>query len=223
MITFTSIMGLAAGVGLILLPMMMFQLYRNRIQSFDGWALNFGGLALTLLIFGGYMSLTWPLKDPEKFKNFMFGELTFLMGILLLITAIFLWKRGDTILEKREQAVDYLFQVAQPLSVFVFAVGLALLMNSIGAIQYKVFSFAPPQEPILGTWPRPLVNFILCSLYVIPTIGCLLTLPAVYMKSHKLMKIACSTWLITGIGWLIVATVVYYTHIAMDFNFRAGL
>lgn len=222
MITFTSIMGLAAGVGLILLPMMMYLLYQNRIQSFDSWALSFGGLSLILISFGGYMSLTWPLKDPEKFKNFMFGELTCLMGILLLITAIFLWKRGKTVLDQGEQAIDYLFQAAQPLSIFVFAVGLALVANSIGAVQYEIFTTAPPQEPILGTWPKPLINLSLCALFILPAIGCLLTLPAIWMKSHKLMKLACSTWFVTGIGWVIIAVVVYYTHIAMDFNFRAG-
>ncbi|SHF01503.1 Protein of unknown function [Seinonella peptonophila] len=220
MITYTTIMGLAAGVALILLPMLAYQLYKNRIQTFDVWALTFGGLGMILTISGGHMSLFWPLQSPEKFKNFMFGEMTCAFGVLLILAAVYLWKRGNSVLAKGDQALDHLFTVAQPVSVFVFALGLALTAITIGAIQFEVFATAPSQEPILGTWPKSLVNLSLCALYALPAIGCLVTLPAVWVRSQKLMMVACSTWFVTGIGWLLVAVVVYYTHIAMDFNFR---
>lgn len=228
MITYTTLMGLASGLGLILVTALGYKLFfkKQAVRSFEGWALSFGGLGAVLTLLSAHMTITWPLQDPERFKNFMFGELNLMFGVLLLMAAFFLWRRGDTLAaaagKKADDVAAYLLTVSRPVSWIVFGLGLALAACAVGAFQYEVFATAPGQEPILGTWPKELVNFSLCMLYVLPAIGALLAPWAVYTQKRSVMSAMGIAFLLTGIGWLSVAALVYYTHIAMDFNFRAG-
>lgn len=218
MITYTTIMGLVVGISLMLVPYFMYLLFTRKTEvTIVSWSATLGGLGATLVLFGGAMSLTWPLKDPEKYKNFMFGEPVFMLGILLIVAAVVLWSQGTHL------NAETIFNFARPASFIIFALGLALSALTIGAVQYEVFATAPPQEPLLGTLPKSLVNLSLCSLFAIPAFGCLAATAGIWFKSIRFLKVAGVSWFIAGAGWLIVSVVVYYTHIAMDFNFRAGM
>lgn len=221
MITYTSLMGLAAGLGMVLITLLGYKLFikKEAIPTFDGWALSLGGLGGILTALGLHMTLTWPLQSPERYKNFMFGEPILLLGVLFLLAAFFLWRRGDLLRKAADS--KYLTAVMAPMSLIIGGIGLALSALTLAAIQYQVFATAPPQEPILGTWPKPLVNGILTALYALPAIGCLVAPFAMRSRNRVLMTITGSAWMLAGIGWIIAAVVVYFTHIAMDFNFRA--
>lgn len=220
MITYTSLMGLAAGLGMVLVVLLGYKLFfkKQSIVTFDGWALAFGGLGFILTALSLHMSLTWPLQAPERYKNFMFGEPVLLLGVLLMLAAIFLWRRGAKLHDV--SARTYMAAVIAPVSWIIGGTGLALAALTVAAFQYQVFATAPAQEPILGTLPKPLVNAMLASLYALPALGCLLAPFAIYTRNRIAMAIVGSTWLLAGIGWIVTAVVVYFTHIAMDFNFR---
>lgn len=231
MITYTTLMGVAAGLALILITRLGYKLVyrREAVRSFEGWALAFAGLGSILTLLSAHMTLTWPLQAPERFKNFMFGELNLAFGVLLLLAAFFLWLRGEKLLvlmtagaAKANEARAYILSVIRPVSWIVFGLGLALTACTVAALQYKVFATAPPQEPLVGTMPKDLVNLSLSMLYALPAIGALLTPLAVYKRNRSVMATVGIAFFVTGIGWLVVGALVYYTHIAMDFNFRAG-
>lgn len=230
MITYTTLMGMAAGVAMILVVLLGYKLFykRTAVTTFDGWALSFAGLGGILTVLGAHMSIVWPLQDPERFKNFMFGEPVFVLGVLLLLAAFFLWRRGDLLVDllgvkggdRQEKAQMYLGSVMQPVVWIVFSLGLVLAACTVAAFQYEVFATAPSQEPVLGTWPKGLVNASLSLLYALPALGCLLAPLAFYVRSRNVLAVTGIALFLTGIGWLAVAVLVYYTHIAMDFNFR---
>jgi hypothetical protein len=227
MITYTTLMGLAAGVAMILLAVLGYKLFykRTAIATFDGWALSFTGLGSILAILGAHMSIAWPLQNPERFKNFMFGEPVFALGVLLVLAGFFLWRRGDTLVamlsgKGDEKARAYLLAVMQPIVWIVFALGMALAACAVGAFQYEVFGTAPTQEPLFGTMPKSLANAFFSMFYVLPALGCLLAPLALYGRNRIVMMISGGAIFLTGLGWLAIAVFVYYSHIAMDFNFR---
>lgn len=229
MITYTTLMGLAAGLAILLVTILGYRLFykRTAVTSFDGWALSFAGLGGILTVLGAHMSIAWPLQNPERFKNFMFGEPVFVLGVLLVLAALFLWRRGDMLVDMlsaksdgQEKVQVYLAAVIQPVVWIVFGLGLALAACTVAAFQYEVFATAPSQEPIFGTLPKSVVNISLCLLYALPAIGCLLVPLAFYSRNRAAMAVSGIALFLTGIGWLAVAVLVYYTHIAMDFNFR---
>lgn len=229
MITYTTLMGLAAGLAMVLVTVLGYKLLykRSAIVSFDGWALSFGGLGAILTVLGAHMAIAWPLQNPERFKNFMFGEPVFVLGALLVLAAFFLWRRGDMIIQMLEgkggtqqKAQAYLTAVVRPVTWIIFGLGLVLAACTIAAFQYEVFATAPSQEPILGTWPKGLVNAGLSLLYALPAIGCLLAPVAFYTRHRSALALSGIALFLTGVGWLAVSVLVYYTHIAMDFNFR---
>jgi uncharacterized membrane protein len=229
MITYTTLMGFAAGISMILVTVLGYKLFykQAKVDTFDGWALSFAGLGGILTVLGAHMSIIWPLQAPERFKNFMFGEPVLVLGVLLLLAAFFLWRRSDMLItllhgtkSQQKDARNHLFAVIQPVSWIIFGLGLVLGACTIAAFQYEVFATAPAQEPILGTLPKALTNTALSMLYALPALGCLLVPVAFYLRSRKVMLASGLLILLTGIGWLAVATLVYYTHIAMDFNFR---
>ncbi|MEU8226335.1 DUF981 family protein [Kribbella sp. NPDC048915] len=230
MITYTTLMGFASGMGILLVVQLGRRLLvspRAGIVSFDGWALSFAGLGAILTVLGGHMSVAWPLQNPERFKNFMFGEPVVVLGVLLLSAGFFLWRRGDALVAMlgpkgavSEEVRTYLATVLRPVVWIVFGLGLVLAACAAAALRYEVFASAPPQEPLLGTLPKSLVNLPLCALYVLPAVGCLLAPLAVIGRSRGAMAVTGVTLSLTGLGWLAVAVLVYYTHVGMDFNFR---
>ncbi|MCX0269210.1 DUF981 domain-containing protein [Nocardia zapadnayensis] len=228
-ITYTTLMGLAAGLGMILLCTLGYHLYRQEsLPTFDGWAFSFAALGGILTVLGGHMTLTWPLQAPERFKNFMFGEPLLLFGVLLIAAAVFLRRSGTDLLElcrneSGNKAFDsYLLALLRPVVWIVFAMGLVLTACTVAAFQYDVFATAPQQEPLFGTGPmKRFLSVALCLLYALPAVACLLVPFVFYTRNRPAMAVSGIALFISGAGWLATAVLVYYTHIGMDFNFRS--
>lgn len=229
MVTYTTLMGMAAGLGMMLISTLGYRIYKQKsVPSFDGWALSFAGLGGVLAALGVHMTLSWPLQSPERFKNFMFGEPILIFGILLMLSAFFLWRRGQLLLDLRrsengdDEFNSYLTAVLWPVVWIVFGTGLVLAACTVAAFRYEVFATAPRQEPVLGTEPtKSILNMILCLLYALPAVSCLLVPLVFYIRSRMMMAVGGVSLFLAGIGWLAVAVLVYYTHIGMDFNFRS--
>ncbi|MFI9537626.1 DUF981 family protein [Nocardia fusca] len=229
MITYTTLMGVAAGLGMILLCTLGYHLYAQKsLPTFDGWAFSFAALGGILTVLGGHMTLTWPLQSPERFKNFMFGEPLLLFGVLLIAGAVLLRRNGANLLELRrnddgnKEFVSYLLALLRPVVWIVFAMGLVLAACTVAAFQYDVFATAPQQEPFFGTGPmKSFLSVSLCLLYALPAGACLLVPLVFYTRNHLAMAVSGITLFISGAGWLAIAVLVYYTHIGMDFNFRS--
>jgi uncharacterized membrane protein len=64
-IEYNTLMGVAAGLALILVPMLARKLYLRKKVSPEGWALSFGVLGLILAVLGGHMSMAWPLFNAN--------------------------------------------------------------------------------------------------------------------------------------------------------------
>jgi uncharacterized membrane protein len=218
-------------VALVLVACLGYKLFykREAVQSFDGWVLSFGGLGALIVLLGGYMTLALTIPAPNVFKNVLFGGTALAFGVLLLMAATYLARRGEKLAsmmqggkDKKEEAITHMLHVCRPASWFVFAIGLALASVAVGALQHNIFGGAPPQEPLLGTAPSGLVNFyITASLYILPAIGALLAPLAVYTQSRKVMAIVGTAWFLGGVGTLLLGAFVFYAHIAMEYNFRA--
>lgn len=231
--TYTELIGVVAGVALILVACLGYKLFNKKpLQSFDGWALSFGGLGFILTLLGTHMLFATPLAPQEEsFKNILFGGFALPFGVLLLMASFYLWRRGNELAEmmkagrdKAEAALTQILSVARPVSWFVFAIGIALAGVAVGAFQRDIFGSAPTQEPILGTGPSGLINFYIASvLYVLPAIGALLTPLAVYTRNRTASSLVWLAWLLGGIGLLALGAFVFYAHIIMEFNFRAGV
>ncbi|GAA3981152.1 DUF981 domain-containing protein [Actinomadura viridis] len=219
---YTTLMGVAAGTALIVLVLLGVELHKGKVTTFGGWALGLAVPGLLLTVTGLHMTLTQSIKlEGEVFKNSIFGELSAAFGVLALAAAFYLWRRGEPLLA-RPDLVDHLYVIARPVSIMVFGLGLGLLACTIGAFDYQIFATAPQAEPIMGTWPKWLVNTGLSSLLALPAVGALLAPVAIWRANRRLLGIAGVAFFAAGVGWVLTGALVYYTHIAMDFNLRAG-
>ncbi|MEV0367145.1 DUF981 family protein [Nocardia fusca] len=229
MITYTTLMGVAAGLGMILLCTLGYHLYAQKsLPTFDGWTFSFAALGGILTVLGGHMTLTWPLQSPERFKNFMFGEPLLLFGVLLIAGAVLLRRNGENLLELRrnddgnKEFDSYLLALLRPVVWIVFAMGLVLAACTVAAFQFDVFATAPQQEPFFGTGPmKSFLSVSLCLLYALPAVACLLVPLVFYTRNRLAMAVSGIALFVSGAGWLATAVLVYYTHIGMDFNFRS--
>ncbi|MEU8264127.1 DUF981 family protein [Micromonospora sp. NPDC048999] len=217
MCMYTTMMGLSAGAGLILVALLGRELHRGEVASLDGWALALGTAGVLLAVSGLHMVLTQSIGlEGEQFKNEFFGGLTAPFGFLLIAAAIFLWRRGDDLLA-RPDPVGRLYAAAGPPAVLVLGLGLSLIAVTVAAFQHEIFATAPVQEPILGTAPKWLVNAGLSSLFGLPGVGATLAPIGVWLRNRPLMAISGVAFTAAGAGWMLTGALVYYTHIGMAF------
>lgn len=218
--TYNTVMSVAVGAGLILLVWLGRELIRNpRDIVPEGWALAFGVLGLILTTTGLHMTLTWPLAAGGfPYDNIIFGETSLAFGVLLLAASVYAWFRGKTVLAT-EGALEHLRQVARPVSVFVFGMGLGLIGIAIAGVRYQLFA-APPEEPISGAFAEwPLVEAIfMSSLIALVGIGAILFPFALQAVRSGLWKIIGWVWGITGIAFLLFGAMNFFTHIGLIVN-----
>ncbi|MDN5901157.1 MAG: DUF981 domain-containing protein [Brachybacterium sp.] len=234
--TYNTIMSLAAGAGLVTLVLFVRDLLRHRTEdpvSTDGWALTFGALGSILTLSGLHMSLTWPLAAGGfAFDNVIFGETSLGFGVLLVALALFLWKRGDRILES-PSPVSEVSRAARPLSIFIAGLGLALLAIMFAGIVYQLFA-APPQEPISGAFAEwPIVEAIFMSLlFGLVGVGAVLaplairslvSLPSsagedTSTQVPAIAQVVGVLWLVTGLVFVLFGAMNFYTHIGLIVN-----
>lgn len=218
--TYNTIMSVAAGAGLILLVLLGRELLSRRAVVPDGWALAFGVLGLILSTTGLHMTLTWPLAAGGfPFDNIIFGETSLGFGVLLLAAAFYLWRRGAAL--SGEGALERILKVAQPMSIFVFGMGLGLFGIAVAGVTYQLFA-APPQEPITGLFAAyPLVEAIFISgLFALVGLGAVLFPFA--LKEHTgisaIGKIIGVSWGLAGVAFLVFGAMNYFTHIGLIVN-----
>ena len=223
MILYNTIVGLAAGVGLLLVAQLLKRFAEGKKVQPDGFALVFGITGFIQTVLGLTISVTWPYTKVLH-ANIMLGEPALAFGVLLMAAAFFLWRKRDTVMdlgqanEKSAKAAAYLLAVLRPVSVWVFATGL-MMASLVVAIIYYQLGHAPPQEPISGyfgdTWVEPGFLALLWSLI---SIGALLTPMAVAKWNSKGMNIVRLCWTVAGGLLVLFSAMNYFTHIGLLMN-----
>lgn len=216
--TYNTLMAVAAGCGLLLVVALGYRLVKGRPTVADGWALAFGVLGLILTTTGLHMTLTWPLAGQGfPFDNIIFGEPSLAFGVMLLATAFYLWRRGDTLGEP--DPLGAAARVAGPLSLFVFAMGLACFAIAAAGLRYQLFA-APPQEPITGVFAgTPAVEAAFISLlYVLVGVGAVLFPFVLRARRGPLLIITGGAWGLAGVVFLLFGALNYFTHIGLIVN-----
>ena len=223
MILYNTIVGLAAGVGLLLVAQLLKRFAQGEKLQPEGFALAFAITGFIQTVLGLAISVTWPYTKVRH-ANIMLGEPALAFGVLLLAAAFFLWRKRDTVLdlgqadEKSAKASAYLLAVLRPVFVWVFATGL-MMASLVVAIIYYQLGHAPPQEPISGyfgdTWVEPGFLALLWSLI---SIGALLAPTAVANWNSKCMNIVRLCWTVAGGLLVLFSAMNYFTHIGLLMN-----
>ncbi|MEU3456494.1 DUF981 family protein [Micromonospora sp. NPDC006766] len=219
--TYNTIMALAAGSGLLLIVALGWQMLTDRPIAAEGWAIAFAVLGTILFVTGLHMTLTWPLAPGGfAFDNIIFGEPSLGFGTLMLGAAIVLWRRGrvfaEASLEDGGPRTEQVRRLVWPISIFVFALGLACFGIAAAGWTYTLFA-APPQEPISGAFADyPLIEATFISgLYVLVGIGAVLTPFALIRLNRVLLAIVGVAWAIAGIAFTLFGALNYFTHIGL--------
>lgn len=229
--TYNTIMALAAGVGLILVAFFIYELLQSvknkKPLNTDSFALAFAVSGIIQFCTGLHMTLTWPLaKGGFAYDNIIFGETTLPFGVLLLVAAFYLWKRGKGIGEA-ENPLLAVAQSAKPVSIFIGALGLELFAITMAGLIYRLYA-APVQEPISGFFsPYPWFEAIFLSvLFFLAGLGAFLTpIAAFQIASGKTetsgisaIKTSMVCWAISGVAFMLFGAMNFYTHIGFILN-----
>lgn len=223
MTTYNTIMSLAAGAGLITLVYFGRALATQKDLHLESWSMAFAAPGIILFITGMHMTLTWPFAKYFPFDNIIFGEPSFGFGVVLLIAAFYLWKRGRTIAESTDPAA-YLAKVSRPLSLLVFGFGLCLIAIAFAGVIFQLFA-APPEEPISGAFAEyPMVEAIFMSgLFALVGLGALIfpfalrdfKQGATFTKMQWVMGVV---WGVSGLGFFLFGALNFFTHIGLIVN-----
>ena len=223
MILYNTIVGLAAGVGLLVVAQLLKQFANGEKVQPEGFALAFAITGFIQAVLGLTISVTWPYTKVLH-ANIMLGEPALAFGVLLIAAAFFLWCKRDTLVElgqgneKSAKASAYLLAVLRPVSVWVFATGLMMASLVIAIIYYQL-GHAPPQEPISGYFGDTLVEPIfLALLWSLISIGALLAPTAMAKWSHKGITIVRFCWTVAGGLLVLFSAMNYFTHIGLLMN-----
>lgn len=224
-ILYNTLMGVAAGLALILVPLLARKLLRNEAVSPEGWSLSFGILGVILTFLGGLMTVTWPLKVNPPI-NIMFAEPNLVLGLLLLAASLYLWKRSQTIksMTDNESSRNDVKLTFAPVSWVLFSLGLILFFCTAAILRFGIVGAAPPHEPITGLLhDQPWIeNTFFVILYGLSALGCLLTPFALQNLDGPLPKIVAICWIAAGVTFLIFSALNYYTHMGMLWNANNG-
>ncbi len=218
--TYNTIMSVSAGAALISLVLFGRALVNEKEVELDSWALAFGVPGVILTVTGIHMSLTWPMAKYFPFDNIIFGETSFGFGVLLLAASVYLWTRGPA-LNERANTIHRLARVAEPISVFVFGMGLALLAIAAAGLVYRLFA-APPQEPISGLVAgHPWIEAIFMSgMFGFVGIGAVLFPLGVRQLSKQpdiaaIHRLIAFVWGLSGLGFFLFGALNFFTHIGL--------
>lgn len=224
LVMFNTLMGVAAGLALLLVPRAWANLNRVRMPlllvdsarvSRHGWAATFVTLGVTLTSLGFVMTIQHPLAPAKDYIDTVFGEPCLLLGLLLL-GAGWVLGRHDLDLTSNWQ----LRAAVGPIGLVVFALGLVLLACSAAIVRFNVVGAAPVQEPITGLLhDYPMVEnlFFAVVLYGLAAAGCLAFPMAV--AGHRVpWQVLYWCWTVSGAGFTVFAAMNYYTHTGMLVN-----
>jgi uncharacterized membrane protein len=212
---YNTLMGISAGVSLLLVVSLGRKILEGTPSDFDGYALAFGINGALLTFLGGHMTVEWPFSVVPQ-ANIVFGEGSLALGVLLLAAAFYLWK-----IRSRPGGEDTanLFTTMRPVSYLVAAVGAGMAAIGVAGIRYQLFG-APPEEPITGKFAdSPMVESVFIStLFFLIAAGAVLT-PAFTKNSNRMVGyVIAICWCISGIAWITFSVMNYFTHIGLIMN-----
>jgi uncharacterized membrane protein len=219
MILYNTLMGVAAGTAEIMVALLARKLHRRESIAPEGWALTFGILGVILTFLSGLMTVTWPLNvNPPM--NILFGEPAFVLGLLLLAAAFFMWTRAEAFLDLDDTAFERLIGVVTPVSWLVFVLGLILLSCTLAVFRFGFVGAAPAEEPISGLlhdYPAAENTFI-GLLYAVSAVGPLLAPFALRNLGGRIAQAAVFCMAVSGTVFLLFSVMNYYTHIGLLVN-----
>lgn len=230
LIMFNTVMGLAAGVALMLVPRLWAQVCGERMPlllmgraapSAAGWAGTLGVLGTILTSLGFVMTVTHPLAAAKDYIDTIFGEPSLLLGVFLLAAAWYLGRRGEDDSDDGRLHAGRLRAVLAPASWLVFWLGVVLVACTAAIVRFDVVSSAPKAEPITGLLNRyPVVEnlFFAIPLYGLAALGCLLFPIAVRGGSRPAWLIVYWSWTVSGFLFAVFSALNFYTHTGMLVN-----
>lgn len=223
MILYNTIVGLAAGVGLLLVARLLKQFANGEKVQPEGFALTFGITGLIETVLGVTISVMWPYTKVLH-ANIMMGEPALAFGLLLVAAAFFLWHKRELLVdlgqgtEKSVQASASISAVLRPVSLWIFATGL-MMASLVVAILYYQLGHAPPQEPISGyfadSWVEP---SFLALVWGLISLGALLTPAGIVKENRKVVTIVRFCWSVAGGLLVFFSAMNYFTHIGLLMN-----
>jgi hypothetical protein len=223
MILYNTIVGLAAGVGLLLVVKLLKQFSNGGKVQPEGFALTFGITGFIQTVLGLTISVMWPYTKVLH-ANIMMGEPALAFGVLLVAASFFMWRKHEVFAslgggtEKSVQASAYLVAVLRPVSVWIFATGL-MMASLVVAIVYYQLGHAPPQEPISGyfsdSWVEPIFLALLWGLILL---GALLLPAAIANWNRQVINVVRLCWGVAGALLVFFSAMNYFTHIGLLMN-----
>jgi len=223
MILYNTIVGLAAGVGLLLVAKVLKQFVNDERVQPEGVALIFGITGFIQTVLGLTISVMWPYTKVLH-ANIMMGEPAVAFGLLLGGASFFLWRKREIFSdlgrrdERSQQASAYIVEVLRPVSVWVLANGLMMASLSVAIAYYKL-GHAPPQEPISGyfadTWVE---TAFLTLLWGLISIGALLAPFGIERRNLKVVGVIHLCWSVSGVLLVLFSAMNFFTHIGLLMN-----
>ena len=212
MILYNTIVGLAAGVGLLLVVKLLKQFSNGEKVHPEGFALTFGITGFIQTVLGLTISVMWPYTKVLH-ANIMMGEPALAFGVLLVAASFFMWRKREVFdglgggSEKSVQASAYLVAVLRPVSVWIFATGL-MMASLVVAI-----------EPISGyfgdSWVEPI---FLAFLWGLISLGALLLPAAITNWNRQVINVVRLCWGAAGALLVFFSAMNYFTHIGLLMN-----
>ena len=223
MILYNTIVGLAAGVGLLLVVKLLKQFSDGKKVQPEGFALAFGITGFIQTVLGLTISVMWPYTKVLH-ANIMMGEPALAFGVLLAAASFFMWRKAEVFYdlgkgnEKSAHASAYLIAVLRPVSVWIFASGLMMVSLTVAILYYQL-GHAPPQEPISGyfgdSWVEPI---FLAFLWGLISLGALLLPAAIANWNRQVIDVVRLCWGVAGALLVFFSAMNYFTHIGLLMN-----
>jgi Protein of unknown function (DUF981) len=223
MTLYNTIVGLAAGVALVLVAQLFKKLANHEKVASEGFALAFGMTGFILTVLGITISVMWPYNKVLH-ANIMMGEPALAFGILLAAASFFLWNRHELFdelgdgNEKSEKAIATIVATLRPVSVWIFAIGL-MMASLTAAILYYQLGKAPSQEPISGHFSLSGAEpGFLALLWGLISVGALLMPAGVLRWNRRMLTVAAICWQVAGVLLALFSAMNYFTHIGLLIN-----
>lgn len=217
MIIYNTLMGVCAGLILILMAKVLRYTYIKNVKlktdktpQLPTYGLLFIALGLPLTFLSAAMTLTWPLEVNPPI-NIAFGEPSLLLGVFAVVAGVVL---------HRNQFEVFLSQI----QMVIAAVGLVLVAISSAIFSYDLVGDAPSQEPITGQF-QGWENTTFGVVYALAALGCLafwFYRPNIWRVSMIAYHVTRFGWFSSGVFFLLFSILNYRTHIGLLVNLEQG-
>jgi hypothetical protein len=223
MILYNTIVGLAAGVGLLLVARLLKLLVNGQKVQPEGYALAFAITGFLETVLGLTISVMWPYTKVLH-ANIMMGEPALAFGVSLVAASFFLWRKRQVFDDLGRcdplsaAASAYLTAVLRPVSVWVVATGL-MMASLTAAILYYQLGQAPPQEPISGYFAGTAIEpSFLALLWGLISLGAVLFPAGIAKGNRHAMTVVVLCWTAAGAVLVLFSAMNYFTHIGLLMN-----